>query len=190
MSVKLVDVSSQSVSDLKKLIMSTLPVFYPPNFYKAVLQNPSLCKIAVLGDVRDHRDTSTCNKDYRPSKKRKCLKDNYSSKENYIAETCNMTLPIGMVCCRHEGKTLYITALGCLAYYRRNGVGSKLLRHVFKCACLHNADSIQLHVQALNEDALCFYKSFGFVITDKIRGYYKYLKSPDALLLTKNPPFQ
>lgn len=47
---------------------------------------------------------------------------------------------VGAVCCRVESspetfeKKLYIMTLGCLAPYRRLGVGAMMLEHVLTCA--------------------------------------------------------
>merc|ERR1712098_975591 len=76
---------------------------------------------------------------------------------------------VGGVCCRidmTEGiKKLYIMTLGCLAPYRRKGIGSKMLEHVLSYVEKDsNFNSVFLHVQINNDGALEFYKKFGFEV--------------------------
>lgn len=97
---------------------------------------------------------------------------------------------VGAVCCRidtSKGKRrLYIMTLGCLAPYRRHGVGSLLLNHVFKiCDKDKSISAIFLHVQVNNESALEFYKKFGFEIVQTENHYYKRIEPSDAYVLEK-----
>lgn len=46
---------------------------------------------------------------------------------------------------------------------------------------------VYLHVQTSNEDAIAFYKSFGFAITDTVLGVYRRLSPPDAYRMTLMP---
>ena len=64
---------------------------------------------------------------------------------------------VGAVCCRNDASTtatgesirkLYIMTLGCLAPYRRLGIGSVMVQHVMSIVEKDgNYDSIFLHVQ-------------------------------------------
>ena len=64
---------------------------------------------------------------------------------------------VGAVCCRNDSSTsttgeatrkLYIMTLGCLAPYRRLGIGSVMVQHVMDIVEKDgNYDSIFLHVQ-------------------------------------------
>ncbi|CDI98311.1 n alpha acetyltransferase 50 NatE catalytic [Echinococcus multilocularis] len=100
---------------------------------------------------------------------------------------------VGAVCYRYEKvdgldnlKKCYIMTLGCLAPYRRYGVGSLLLRHVLrKCAKNKQVQSIYLHVHIENDAAVKFYEKFGFQITRKIENYYHRLSPQDAYILEK-----
>ncbi|KAJ6361408.1 hypothetical protein OIU78_001945 [Salix suchowensis] len=75
--------------------------------------------------------------------------------------------------------------LGVLAPYRGLGIGTKLLNHVIDLSSKQNISEIYLHVQTNNEDAINFYKKFGFEITDTIQNYYMNITPPDCYLLTK-----
>lgn len=97
---------------------------------------------------------------------------------------------VGAVCCRIDNtkgrKKLYIMTLGCLAPYRRHGVGTVLLNHVFKvCEADKNITEIFLHVQVSNQSALDFYSKFGFEIVRTEKHYYKRVEPSDAYVLEK-----
>merc|ERR1712045_146625 len=103
---------------------------------------------------------------------------------------------VGAVCCRidntaaEEGKPskkkLYIMTLGCLAPYRRLGIGTHMLKHVMEIVEKDgNYDSIVLHVQVNNDTALSFYKNFGFEIVETKEAYYKRIEPADAHVLEK-----
>merc|ERR1712045_641533 len=103
---------------------------------------------------------------------------------------------VGAVCCRidntaaEEGKPskkkLYIMTLGCLAPYRRLGIGTHMLKHVMEIVERDgNYDSIVLHVQVNNDTALSFYKNFGFEIVETKEAYYKRIEPADAHVLEK-----
>jgi ribosomal protein S18 acetylase RimI-like enzyme len=99
---------------------------------------------------------------------------------------------VGGVCCRvdtsqDKRRRLYIMTLGCLRPYRRLGIGTILLDHVFKiCKDDGKFNSIYLHVQVNNEEALSFYKKFGFEIKEKEERYYKRIEPSDAYVLEKD----
>lgn len=63
--------------------------------------------------------------------------------------------------------------------------GTKLLNHVLDLCSKQNIPEIYLHVQTNNEDAIAFYKKFGFEITDTIQNYYTNITPPDCYVLTK-----
>ncbi|KAJ6856470.1 N-alpha-acetyltransferase 50-like [Populus alba x Populus x berolinensis] len=103
----------------------------------------------------------------------------------YYSDIC-----VGAIACRLEKKEggavrVYIMTLGVLAPYRRLGIGTKLLNHVLDLCSKQNISEIYLHVQTNNEDALNFYKKFGFEIKDTIQNYYTNITPPDCYLLTK-----
>jgi len=97
---------------------------------------------------------------------------------------------VGAVCCRidtsENSRRLYIMTLGCLAPYRRLGIGSKMVEHVLSIVERDGSlDSIFLHVQVNNEGAIDFYKRFGFEIVETKEHYYKRIEPADAHVLQK-----
>ncbi|KAL4592273.1 hypothetical protein LXL04_005261 [Taraxacum kok-saghyz] len=97
---------------------------------------------------------------------------------------------VGSIACRIEKKEggsirVYIMTLGVLAPYRGLGIGTKLLNHVIELSHKQNIGEIYLHVQTNNEDAISFYKKFGFEITETIKNYYTNITPPDCYVVTK-----
>ncbi|XP_057248405.1 uncharacterized protein LOC104887712 isoform X2 [Beta vulgaris subsp. vulgaris] len=97
---------------------------------------------------------------------------------------------VGAIACRLEKRDdgavrVYIMTLGVLAPYRGLGVGTKLLNHVLELSAKQNISEIYLHVQTNNEEAMNFYKKFGFEITDTIHNYYTNITPPDCYVVTK-----
>ena len=45
--------------------------------------------------------------------------------------------------------------------------------------------SIFLHVQTNNEEAICFYKKFGFAVVKEVENYYPRLTPSNAFILEK-----
>lgn len=102
---------------------------------------------------------------------------------------------VGAVCCRLDtdaktgSRKLYIMTLGCLAQYRRLGIGTTMLEHVLQQVDKEgNIDSIFLHVQINNSSAIEFYKKFGFDIVETREAYYKRIEPADAHVLEKKIP--
>jgi len=97
---------------------------------------------------------------------------------------------VGAVCCRvdksENSRRLYIMTLGCLAPYRRLGIGTKMVEHVLNiCEKDGNFDSIYLHVQVSNDGAIEFYRNFGFEIIETKQSYYKRIEPANAFVLQK-----
>lgn len=97
---------------------------------------------------------------------------------------------VGAVCCRVDildgVRRLYIMTLGCLAPYRRRGIGTALLQHVLDiCKKKRRFQSVFLHVQINNESAIKFYQNFGFEIVETKKQYYKKIQPTDAYVLRK-----
>ncbi|VDM04064.1 unnamed protein product [Schistocephalus solidus] len=102
---------------------------------------------------------------------------------------------VGAVCYRIESPTgndnstskkCYIMTLGCLAPYRRHGIGSMLLKYVLhKCRKNNQIKSAYLHVHIENEEAIKFYQKFGFEVAGRVESYYHRLSPQDAFILEK-----
>ncbi|KAM3282259.1 N-alpha-acetyltransferase 50 [Capsicum chacoense] len=102
----------------------------------------------------------------------------------YYSDIC-----VGSIACRldKEGEAVcvYIMTLGVLAPYRGLDIGTKMLNHVLDLCIKQNIREICLHVQTSNEDAINFYKKFGFEVTNTIQNYYKNITPPHCYVLTK-----
>ncbi|KAG6476009.1 probable N-acetyltransferase san [Zingiber officinale] len=103
----------------------------------------------------------------------------------YFSDIC-----VGSIACRLEkiggAMSVYIMTLGVLAPYRGLGIGTTLLKHVLDLSeKKNNISKIYLHVQTNNEDAIAFYKKFGFEIVDTIYNYYANISPPDCYVLSK-----
>lgn len=64
--------------------------------------------------------------------------------------------------------------------------GGRLLRHVLEKAQQHEeVIEAYLHVHVTNEDAIRFYKKYGFIERGVVQQYYRRLNPPDAVILWK-----
>lgn len=97
---------------------------------------------------------------------------------------------VGSVACRLERKEnaicVYIMTLGVLAPYRGLGIGTKLVNHVLELSNKQTISEIYLHVQINNDEAIAFYKKFGFEITETIQNYYTNITPRDCYVLKKH----
>ena len=67
---------------------------------------------------------------------------------------------------------------------RDRGIGTRLLKHALNEGSSDEyIKDAYLHVQTNNDDAISFYKRFGFVEDVVVRNYYKRLDPPDAVIL-------
>ncbi|GLT97652.1 hypothetical protein SLE2022_152070 [Rubroshorea leprosula] len=103
----------------------------------------------------------------------------------YYSDIC-----VGSIACRLEKKEggsvrVYIMTLGVLAPYRGLGIGTRLLNHVLDLCAKQNISEIYLHVHTQNEDAINFYKKFGYEIIETIKNYYTNIDPPDCFVLSK-----
>ncbi|KAJ7958733.1 N-alpha-acetyltransferase 50 [Quillaja saponaria] len=103
----------------------------------------------------------------------------------YYSDIC-----VGGIACRLEKKeggavSVYIMTLGVLAPYRGLGIGRRLLNHVLDLCTKQNISEVYLHVQTNNEEAINFYKKFGFEIMETIQNYYTNITPPDCYVLSK-----
>ncbi|KAE9614657.1 putative methionine N(alpha)-acetyltransferase NatB transcription regulator GNAT family [Lupinus albus] len=84
----------------------------------------------------------------------------------YYSDIC-----VGAIACWHEKK--------------ENEGQVRLLNHVIDLCSKQNISEVYLHVQTNNEDAISFYKKFGFEITETIQNYYTNITPPDCYVLTR-----
>ena len=97
--------------------------------------------------------------------------------------------------CTRTKKRLYIMTLGCLPMYRRHGIGSKMLQDILDTITSSTSKeddivSVFLHVQVNNEEALEFYKKFGFEVAQRVENYYRRCDPPHAFVLEKHLTIQ
>lgn len=92
-----------------------------------------------------------------------------------VSSRCYLSLYMAMVLSCFRFSSL-------LSYH---GAGTKLLNHVLDLCAKQNVSDIYLHVHTINEEAINFYKKFGFEVTDKISNYYTNITPPDCFVLTK-----
>jgi ribosomal protein S18 acetylase RimI-like enzyme len=83
-------------------------------------------------------------------------------------------------------KKACINTLGVLAPYRGYGIGTRLMEQFLTTITASNGvDQIYMHVQTSNEDAVRFYKRFGFAVEKEIENYYRRLNPPHCYLMVK-----
>jgi len=68
-------------------------------------------------------------------------------------------------------------------FYRRLGVGRRLLEWLEKCAVVAGIDNVALEVRAANKGAQLFYQRMGYRIVTRIPGYYQGIE--DALRMER-----
>ncbi|KAG8496950.1 hypothetical protein CXB51_008177 [Gossypium anomalum] len=155
--ISLDGVRDKNVMQLKKLNTVLFPVRYNDKYYADALASGDFTKLVTL----------------------------LLSNSAYYSDIC-----VGSIACRLEKKEggairVYIMTLGVLAPYRGLGIGTRLLNHVLDLCLKQNIQEIYLHVQTNNDDAINFYKKFGFEITETIKNYYTNIDPPDCFVLTK-----
>ena len=82
----------------------------------------------------------------------------------------------------HEGEAR-ILLLAVRAELRNQGIGKSIMDNFIGFAQQNHLMSIRLEVKIDNENAISFYRKFGFVITSRIKGYYS--DSSDAFTMWK-----
>ncbi|KAJ0616261.1 putative transferase transcription regulator GNAT family [Helianthus annuus] len=180
-SVSLDSVRDKNLMQLKKLNSVLFPVRYNDKYYADALASHHFTKlginIIIIQQIR-HLYGSLFEFFYVSV----CI---YCWVLSYYSDIC-----VGSIACRLEKKEdgairVYIMTLGVLAPYRGLGIGTKLLNHVIDLSSKENIGEIYLHVQTNNEDAINFYKKFGFEITETIKNYYARITPPDCYVVTK-----
>lgn len=147
--IKLMDVTSRNINQLKELNAIIFPVSYNDRFYVDIWKSGGFAKLA-----------------------------------------CYNGTAVGAICCHIDTsggrRRLYISTLGCLHSYRRLGIGSAMIQQIFQYAEDDgHFDSISLHVQINNDNAIQFYRKFGFEIVETIDKYYSQIQPVGAFVLEK-----
>lgn len=150
------DVSPKNIEQVRKLNMAIFPVKYNDKFYNDLANN-------AMGQ---HPYTFLA----------------------YFAD-----IMVGAIACRVEpqenssGFKVYVMTIGVLAPYRRLGIGAKLLEQTLEACAKAGPDleEVYLHVQVGNDDAVNFYKGFGFEKGEIVKDYYQRLDPNDAYVISK-----
>ena len=72
-----------------------------------------------------------------------------------------------------ESKTARILMLAVYPYYQRRGIGASLMNAALKQCIQRNIKLIKLEVRTQNQNAIRFYRKFGFVVNQTLLNYYK-----------------
>ncbi len=111
--IELGDVTPHNLQQLKRLNQVVFPVSYNDKFYKDILEAGELAKLGTTYLI--------------------FLLFLLTFITFYCAAYYN-DIVVGAVCCRIDildgSRRLYIMTLGCLAPYRKRGIGAKMLEHV------------------------------------------------------------
>lgn len=75
-----------------------------------------------------------------------------------------------------------------LAPYRGMGVGTRLVQRCLSIleSSLPEVNEAYLHVQVNNNEAINFYKRFGFEVGEVLENYYRRIDPPHAVILKKD----
>jgi ribosomal-protein-alanine N-acetyltransferase len=80
----------------------------------------------------------------------------------------------------------HITTIGVAPEHRKRGIGRMMLEHAEDALAAKNIHSIVLEVRVSNSTAQKLYTDTGFVIMQRLRGYYR--NGEDAYLMSKVVP--
>lgn len=134
------DITVHNLKQLKKLNQIVFPVSYNDKFYKDVLEVGPLAKLGIFYLLSCfYYDVSLfISNSFLISLLFVCRLEAYFN-----------DIVVGAVCCRidlsESKRRLYIMTLGCLAPYRKLGIGSVLLKHVLDyCEKDGNFESVYL----------------------------------------------
>jgi ribosomal protein S18 acetylase RimI-like enzyme len=160
--VELVPLTEDHLPAFQRLNTLTLPVAYPPQFYKESMTEPyqSITLIA-LWHPKPHTDPPSA-----------------ATEKPFL---------IGAIRCRLlPSSILYLSTLGLLSPYRTHGIATHLLQTIVTKASLeHGVKCVTAHVWEANEEAMEWYKKRGFETLGKEEGYYRKLKPSGAVLVRR-----
>ncbi|KAK6333578.1 hypothetical protein TWF718_011386 [Orbilia javanica] len=181
---------------LKRINSLLLPVSYPENFYREILQNPeseALTRLAFydeecVGGIRCRLETAAeyqaglekldTTSVYGGSKILKAVSDYKASSSGSCSGSDSS----------RSKKKIYIMTLAVLSPYRSLSIGSHLLDYILSTAAKEptiEADLAYAHVWVSNDGALEFYRKQGFEVDSGpiVRNYYRRLEPRDARLV-------
>lgn len=96
------------------------------------------------------------------------------SSVTWIAEEDSVIAGFTVIDCtqEREGNVVYIQTLEVAPAFRKQGVGSELLRRIDDSARAAEAILIWLHVEAKNDDAIRLYRAHGYQRQGQREDYY------------------
>lgn len=174
--IHLVDVSPTNLNLFRRLNQTIFPICYNEKFYRDIFNSNIISKLGKFDLIYAiiYINLLISNIAY------------------YYDKNVKNVVMAGAVCSKIDltnsnGSRLYIMTLGCLPSYRRLGIASKLLNYILDYAHnVGNFDNVYLHVQTNNQEAILFYRKFGFEVVNTVLNYYRRIQSnPDAYVLEK-----
>ncbi|KAF3942384.1 hypothetical protein ABW19_dt0205760 [Dactylella cylindrospora] len=182
-----------NIALLKRINSLLLPVSYPENFYRDILQRPEseiLTRLAFyddecVGGIRCRVETPA---EYKEGLEKLGLGDGRDSKI-IRAAMGDGSFPSGSQPDDGSPKgKIYIMTLAVLSPYRSLSIGTHLLDYIMSTAAknpLINADEAYAHVWVANDGALEFYRKQGFDVTSGavVHNYYRRLEPHDAKIV-------
>jgi ribosomal protein S18 acetylase RimI-like enzyme len=91
---------------------------------------------------------------------------------------------VGFAIMRYGDDSAHLDLLAVAPFYRRTGVGRRLLQWLEKCAVVGGIFSIALEVRETNEGARLFYERMGYHRLAQLPGYYQGIEA--ALRMGRN----
>ncbi|KAK6350350.1 hypothetical protein TWF696_006582 [Orbilia brochopaga] len=189
---------------LKRINSLLLPVPYPENFYRDVLQRPEseiLTRLAFyddecVGGIRCRVETEA---EYRAGLERFSLSEDKGgpsgSKILQAVPGDSFRRPFhqranGAESESESKRKIYIMTLAVLAPYRSLSIGSHLVNYILATAAKDpsiDADEAYAHVWVANEGAFEFYRKLGFDVSNGavVRDYYRRLDPRDAKVVSR-----
>jgi len=94
----------------------------------------------------------------------------YYPKTFLVARVLNKV--VGYVIATTRAREGEIISIAVLPSWRRRGIGSKLLKSLFRVLINYDINKVYLHVRVSNKDAVKFYVKNGFKIISYVPNYY------------------
>ncbi|KAH1074310.1 hypothetical protein J1N35_026638 [Gossypium stocksii] len=161
---------------LKKLNTALFPVRYNDKYYATALASGEFTKLGLLRLLRTLKVVSALPPPTRDPIPLSLLP--FGRLKVLELRSCDLSTSAakGLLELRHTLEKIIC---------HNSTVSTRLLNHVLDLCSKKNIPEIYLHVQTNNEDAINFYKKFGFEITETIKNYYTNIDPIDCFVLTK-----